>query len=135
MEPIGQNAMAPKILIVEDNVIIASGIKYNLVDVGYEVVAMVKTGKDAVKKANKLKPDLILMDIKLEGEMDGIQAAERIKKKHNIPIVYLTAYADDEIVLRANGTQPFGYLTKPFNIKELQTIIETSLYKNKTKEV
>ncbi|MFI5144732.1 MAG: response regulator, partial [Ignavibacteria bacterium] len=84
MEPIGQNAMAPKILIVEDNVIIASGIKYNLVDVGYEVVAMVKTGKDAVKKANKLKPDLILMDIKLEGEMDGIQAAEKIKKKHNI---------------------------------------------------
>lgn len=135
MEQADQNAVRPRILIVEDNIIIASGIKYNLVDVGYEVVAMVKSGKDAIRKANKFKPDLILMDIKLEGEMDGIQAAEKIKTKHNIPIVYLTAYADDEIVLRAHGTQPFGYLTKPFNIKELQTIIEKSLYKNKMREV
>ena len=128
MEQSEQLSSKPRILIVEDNIIIGSGIKYNLIDVGYEVVDMVKSGNDAIKRAKKLKPDLILMDIKLEGKIDGIQAALVITKKLKIPIVYLSAYADDdEIMKRALGTQPFGYLSKPFNIKELQNIIETSL--------
>ncbi len=90
------------IIIVEDERITAEDIKKALNSVGYEVPAIVPSGEEAIKAAEELKPDLVIMDIKLEGEMDGIQAAEQIRSKLGIPIIYLTAYSDEKTVQRAN---------------------------------
>jgi len=99
---------------------------------GYQVPALETTGHAAVKKAEELQPDLILMDIKLPGNMDGIEAADKIRSNLDIPVVYLTAYADEEILARAKITEPFGYILKPFGIKELHSNIEIALYKYRT---
>jgi PAS domain S-box-containing protein len=119
------------ILIVEDERIVALDIKKRVEDLGYTVPHMAATGVDAVHKAEEAPPDLILMDIKLKGDMDGIEAAERIRQKSQIPVVYLTAYADNSTLHRAKATEPFGYLTKPFQDRELQAAIEIALYKNR----
>ncbi len=119
------------ILIVEDENIIAIDIKITLQKLGYNVISIVNTGEKAIQSVNKEKPDLILMDISLGGKLDGIDAATRILKSHNLPVVYLTALTDEETLQRARVTEPFGYLLKPFDEKALHSTIEMALYKHK----
>lgn len=122
---------SPRILIVEDQSIVALDIQNRLKSLKYSVVGIASSGAGAIKKAEELKPDLILMDIMLKGDMDGINAANEIRKRIDIPIIYLTAYADNDTLQRAKITRPFGYLLKPFEEKELYTTIEMSLYRHK----
>jgi hypothetical protein len=116
-----------KILIVEDEAIIAEDIASKLKRMGYEVVNTVASGEEAIALAIETKPDLILMDIVLQGEIDGIEATQKIHDHLDIPVIYLTAYADQVTLERAKVTQPFGYLLKPFQAEELHTTIEISL--------
>jgi putative two-component system response regulator len=102
----------------------------SLIGFGYEVCAVATTGEDAIKKVEESIPDLILMDIKLAGEMDGIATAKEIRSRFDIPVIYLTAHASKEYLNRAKNTEPFGYLIKPIVHKELQTNIEMALYKH-----
>jgi PAS domain S-box-containing protein/putative nucleotidyltransferase with HDIG domain len=118
-----------KILLIEDETIVARDIKNMLIGLGYEVSEVLATGKEAVAMTEKLSPDLVLMDVMLQGEVDGIEAANRIYKNFEIPVVYITAYADENTLERAKLTEPFGYIVKPFNERELQTSIEIALYK------
>ncbi|WP_342305166.1 PAS domain S-box protein [Methanolobus sp. ZRKC5] len=120
-----------KILIVEDELITALDMKNRLEDFGYLVPFTVASGEEAIEKVEEICPDLVLMDVMLEGDMDGIQAAEQIHARFDIPVVYLTAYADDNTLQRAKITEPFGYILKPFEEKELFTSIEIALYKHK----
>jgi PAS domain S-box-containing protein len=120
----------PQILIVEDKAIIAKDIQATLEKAGYQVLGTASRGETAVRRAAKLQPDLILMDIRLKGKMDGIEASRRIREQHNIPIVFLTAHADEETLRRAVSTEPFGYVLKPFEPRELEVAIEVSLYKH-----
>lgn len=120
-----------KIMIVEDEVIVAEDIRDMVEDLDYDVTAIARSGEAALKKAEETKPDLILMDIVLKGEMDGVEAADQIRNRFDIPVVYLTAHAQDEIVERAKVTEPFGYLLKPFEERELHSVIEIALYKHK----
>ena len=119
------------ILIVEDDGIVALDIGSRLKNFGYSVSATVSSGKEAIKKVKENHPDLVLMDIVLQDEMDGIEAADKIRTQFNIPIVYLTAYADEKLLDRAKLTEPFGYIIKPFEDRELHNVIEIALYKHK----
>ncbi|MBF0519264.1 MAG: response regulator [Nitrospirae bacterium] len=120
-----------KILVVEDEAIIAKDIKKCLELIGYEITAAVATGQEALESLNHNKPDLVLMDIMLNGPQDGIETADAIKLRFDIPVIYLTAYADEQILERAKITEPFGYILKPFEETELRTTIEIALYKHK----
>lgn len=120
-----------RILIVEDEKIIGLDIKNTLERIGYEVINIVKSGEAAIDLTGELKPDLVLMDIMLSGGITGIDAAEDIRRKFNIPVIYLTGLTDEETFYRAKITQPFGYLPKPFDQKGLHTAIEMGLYKHK----
>ena len=120
-----------QVLIVEDESIVAENIRTRLLSLGYAVSAVVSSGQEAVQEAAETHPDLVLMDIKLEGDMDGVEAAEQIRARFDIPVVYLTAYANDDTLQRAKITEPFGYILKPFEVRELQTAIELALYKHK----
>ncbi len=131
--------MGAKILVVEDERITAEDIKNGLISLGYKVPAVVYSGEDAIKKAGEIHPDLVLMDIRLEGEMDGIDAAEQIRERLGIPVIYLTAYSDSSTVQRAKITEPsgyilkepFGFIHKSFEESELNTAIEITLYRHK----
>lgn len=116
-----------KILVAEDENIVALNIKKTLESIGYKVTAVVNNGEDAVKQVEKNKPDLILMDIMLKGLTDGIEAAEIISQKFNIPIVFLTALSDEKTIDRAAFTKPYGYLLKPFTTQEMHTAVENAL--------
>jgi len=118
------------ILIVEDESIIASVIAVALKKFEYEVIDILNSGEAAVAEALQKKPDLILMDIRLQGAVDGIAAVEQIQKQMDIPIIYLTAYADEPTLERAKKTKPYGYIPKPFQEIELKTTIEMALYKH-----
>jgi PAS domain S-box-containing protein len=118
-----------RILIVEDETIVAMDIERGLRACGYEVVGTVGTGEEAVRLADQFRPDIVLMDIRLRGEMDGIEAGRHIRSRYQLPIVFLTAYADDATVQRAKEADPFGYLLKPFEDQELHTAIEIALHK------
>jgi PAS domain S-box-containing protein/putative nucleotidyltransferase with HDIG domain len=120
-----------KILVVEDESIVARDIRNMLVGLGYDVTGVVAGAKAAVQKAQETVPDIVLMDVMLQGEITGVEAAEQIYTKFNIPVVYLTAYADSTTVQKAKKTEPFGYIIKPFEERELQTTIEIALYKYK----
>jgi len=120
-----------RILVVEDESIVSEDIKRNLENLGYNVPSVVSSGEAAIKKAEELSPDIVLMDIMLQGEMDGIKAAEQIRSRINIPVVYLTAYSDETILERAKITEPFGYIIKPFKKRELHINIEIALYRHK----
>jgi len=120
-----------RILVVEDERLVAKHIENMVCSLGYDVAAVEATGEDAVRTALEKSPDLILMDIMLRGEMDGITASEQIWDRAAIPVVYLTAYADESTLERAKVTEPFGYLLKPFEERELYTAIEMALYKHK----
>lgn len=123
--------MNETILIVEDEIIVAEDIKRSLQNLGFSITSIVSSGEEAIKIAKEKNPDLVLMDIVLKGKIDGIMAAEQIRTKFEIPVVFLTAYADDKTLKRAKVTEPFGYIIKPFKEKELQISIEFSLYKHK----
>ena len=119
-----------QILVVEDEGIIAKDIQNILKSLGYAVPAIASSGEGAIKKAAETFPDLVLMDIVLEGHMDGVEAAEQIRDRFDIPVVYLTAYADNKTLQRAKITEPYGYILKPFSERELHTTIEIALYKH-----
>lgn len=118
-----------RILIVEDDRIIAMEIKERLEEYNYEVVSIAHSGIAAIEMAAKFLPELIIMDIHLEGDMDGVEAALQIKSKSGIPVVYLTAYADDNTIERAKITEPYGYIVKPLDERELKSAVEIALYK------
>jgi len=120
-----------QILIVEDERIVATDVKMALQNLGYSVCGIVVSGKEAIIKTEETHPDLVLMDIILEGEIDGIEAAETLRARFNVPVVYFTAYADKKTIERAKKTEPFGYIVKPFDDRELLSIIEIALYKHK----
>ncbi len=120
-----------KIFIVEDEAIIAMELESSLQSLGYEVTSIVDMGEKAIEKAEKDKPDLILMDIRIKGEMDGIETAEIIRNKFGIPIIFSTAYLDQERIERAKITMPFGYVLKPIQERDLKVTIEMALYVSK----
>ena len=124
------HAEETQILIVEDEFLLAKSLGKNLQALGYGVPAVVPSGEEAVQKTGEMQPDLVLMDIKLQGEMDGVEAAEQIRTRFDIPVVYLTGYADEETLQRAKITEPFGYILKPFQARELHSTIEMALYKH-----
>lgn len=118
------------ILVVEDESIVAKDIQVCLKKLGYEVVGVESTGEEAVKRAEELKPDLVMMDIMLKGEMSGIEAADLIRKARHIPVIFLTAYTDRNTVDKAKETEPYGYIIKPFKEIDIQTAIEIAMYKH-----
>ena len=118
------------IMLVEDEIIVAADVKNRLENMGYDVLGIFDTGEEAIQKAGELKPDMVLMDIVLKGEMDGIDAAQKIREQFDIPLIYLTAYSDKKTLERAKVTEPFGYVLKPFEDREIQSAIEMALYKH-----
>jgi signal transduction histidine kinase len=121
-----------KILVVEDENIVAKDIASSLKRLGYAVSAVASSGEEAVERTVDTHPDLVLMDIVLRGKMDGVQTAQHIHDHFNIPVIYLTAYTDEKTLQRAKMTEPFGYIIKPFEERELHSTIEMALYKSKT---
>ena len=123
------------ILIVEDEVLVARDIKARLTRMGYDVVGIASRGREAVSKALDLLPDLILMDINLQDDMDGVDAAVKIRSHFNVPIIFCTAYSNEETLERAKISDPYGYVLKPFDNRELEINIEIALYKHKAEKV
>jgi two-component system, LytTR family, response regulator len=124
------------VLVVEDESIVSKDIQHSLKKLGYNVVGAASTGERAFELASSEKPDIILMDIMLKGEMNGIDTAQKVKEDLQIPVIYLTAYADESTLEKAKVTEPYGYIIKPFKEVDLHTSIEMALYKfSKEKEV
>jgi len=123
-----------RVMIVEDEPMVAEAIEINLESFGYEVVAKAAAAEEAIDLAQSKKPDVILMDIMLSGDMDGIVAAQKIQDAQGIPIVFLTAYDDEQTLSRASITEPFGYILKPFSPRELNAIIAMALYKSRSEK-
>ncbi len=119
------------VLVVEDESIVSKDIQQSLKKLGYNVVGAASTGEQAVKLAIETTPDIILMDIMLKGEMTGIEAATQVRAETNIPVIFLTAYADESTLSKAKVTQPYGYIIKPFKEIDIHTSIEMALYKHK----
>jgi PAS domain S-box-containing protein len=124
--------MAERILIAEDDGIIAARLQSILTKMGYAVPAVVASGEEAVRQAAAVRPELVLMDIRLGGDLDGIEAGEQIGDQLGIPLIYLTAYMDEALLQRAKRTEPYGYLVKPIQDRELRATIEVALYKHRT---
>lgn len=118
-----------RMLVVEDERIVSMDLQRRLKAMGYEIAGSAVSGEEAIEKAEALRPDMVLMDIMLDGELDGTQAAEIIRARFSIPVIYLTAYADSATLERAKITEPFGYILKPFEERELHGHIEIALYK------
>ena len=118
------------VLVVEDESIVSKDIQHSLKKLGYNIVGASATGEKAIELASSERPDVVLMDIMLKGEMNGIEAADRIKKDLSIPIIFLTAYADELTLSKAKVTQPYGYILKPFKEIDLHTTIEMAIYKH-----
>lgn len=118
------------VLVVEDESIVAKDIQNSLKKLGYSVPSVENSGEDAIDAAGEHRPDLILMDIMLKGEISGIEAAEQIKNRYQIPVIILTAYADESTLSKAKVTEPYGYIIKPFKEIDLHTSIEMALYKH-----
>ncbi|PWR75484.1 response regulator [Methanospirillum stamsii] len=119
-----------KVLVVEDEFVTGLEIRARLEDLGYDVPDILDNGEDAVKKVGELHPDIMIMDITLKGEMTGIEAADIIRKKYYIPVIYLTAHSDEATVQKAIHSEPFGYLIKPLEERALHTTIRMALYKH-----
>jgi DNA-binding response OmpR family regulator len=120
-----------KILIVEDEGIVVLHIKKSLEKLGYVVAGIASTGEDAIMKTMESRPDLVLMDVVLKGPVDGVDAAEKIRALFGVPVIYLTAHADEATVQRAKVTEPFWYIVKPFRTRDLYISIEFALYRAK----
>jgi len=121
----------PSIFIVEDEAIVASDLEETLISLGYSPAGIAKTGEIALEKIRDIRPDLILMDIHLAGEMDGVDTAGKVHVLYDIPVIYLTAYADKILLERAKVTEPYGYVVKPYDERELHSVIEMALYKHR----
>lgn len=121
---------AANILIVEDEPVVAKDIQLSLQRLGYQVPATATSGEEAIRKARESQPDLILMDIVLKGKMDGVETARQIQRTRDVPVIYLTAYADDHTLERAKVTSPAGYMLKPYQPNELRTTIELALHRS-----
>ncbi len=117
-----------KILIVEDEMVIAANISLQLNSLGYEVTGIVPRGEDALLQIQENTPDIILLDINLKGNLDGIETAQAMQKTHNIPVIYLTANVDDAHFNRAKATHPYGFIAKPFKKLDLQRAIELTIH-------
>lgn len=122
------------IMIVEDETLVALSLQKKLERLKYGIPQIVHTGEEAVREAEKTHPDLIMMDIKLAGKMDGIAAAELIRQHRRIPVVFMTAYSDEETLQRAKMSGPFGYILKPYDERDIRTTIEIALYKNEMEQ-
>ena len=122
--------MADRILIVEDERITAEDLEEVLKDLGYEVSAVVSSGEEAIREAERNRPDLVLMDIRIRGKMDGTEAARLLRERFDVPVVYLTAHADRDTLDRAKQSRPLGYIVKPFHEAELHASVEMALYKH-----
>jgi PAS domain S-box-containing protein len=120
------------ILVVEDETIVARDIQCSLQRLGYHVPSTATSGEEAIRKAGELKPDLVIMDIVLKGRMDGVETAQRLQHQFDVPIVYLTAYADHQTLDRVKTTTPAGYMLKPFQPTELRTTIELALHRSRS---
>jgi len=118
-----------KIMIVEDEAVIALRLQQSLISMGFDVVGVAYSGEEAVETARDLRPDLILTDIMIPGKLDGIQVAEIVKSELDISVIFLTASSEDKILERAKQTEPYGYIVKPFQNRELKSTIEFALYK------
>lgn len=119
------------VLVVEDEAIVSKDIQYSLNRLGYNVIGAVKTGESSLEIVAEKVPDIVLMDIMLKGQLNGIQTAEIIKSDFHIPVIFLTAYADESTLLKAKISEPYSYLIKPFKEVDLRTAIEIALYKHK----
>jgi PAS domain S-box-containing protein len=127
----GEVTVDIRVLIAEDEVIVANHMARMLEGLGYRTVGIAPTGEECVRRALELSPDVILMDIMLSGSMDGVRAAEKILEQVDIPILYVTAYTDEATLARAKVTEPFGYITKPFGEQDLRAAIAMALYKHR----
>jgi len=121
-----------KVLIVEDEVIVAKDIGDTLLSLGYSITGTAASGEEAVELTESTAPDIVLMDIMLEGELDGTEASEIIRLRFNIPVIFLTAYSNEKTLQRAKTTNPYGYILKPFQETDLYTTIEIAIYKHRT---
>ncbi|MCB1647443.1 MAG: response regulator, partial [Pseudomonadales bacterium] len=119
------------LLVVEDEVLVARDIKSRLTRMGYHVVDTASRGAEAVEKALALRPDLILMDINLRDDMDGVEAALKIRSEYDVPVIFCTAYSNEDTLERAKVSDPYGYVLKPFDNRELEINIEIALYKHR----
>jgi CheY-like chemotaxis protein/DNA-binding PadR family transcriptional regulator len=118
-----------KILVVDDEAIITMQLEERLSAMGYTVAGMAASGEEAVDKARRIPPDLVLMDIVMPGKMNGIEAAKIITEEMDIPVVFVTSYADDKIIEKAKSVRPYGYIVKPFNELEIKAAIEVALFR------
>ncbi len=123
-----------KILVVDDEAIITMQLEERLSAMGYDIAGMSASGEDAVNKARRIRPDLVLMDIVMPGRMNGIEAAEIITNELDIPVVFVTSYADDAIIQKAKSVRPYGYIVKPFNELEIKAAIEVALFRKATEK-
>ena len=124
----------PRILIVEDDPIVAAVLIERLKEMGYQSVGQAASGDQAIALAAELRPALVLMDIQIEGEMDGIAAAREIRQRFHIPSIFLSAYSEEDTIKRAKLAEPFGYILKPFEGRELRATIEMALFKHQSEE-
>src|SRR5262245_20305408 len=124
------SAAAASILVVEDEAIVARDIRNTLADLGYRVLDAAASCEEAVRRSADRCPDLVLMDIRIQGQRDGIETAELLRRRFRVPVVFLTAYADDLTLERAKRAQPYGYLIKPIKANELRSAVEVALYKH-----
>ncbi|HLP55253.1 MAG TPA: response regulator [Fluviicola sp.] len=122
------------VLVVEDEFIVSKDIQSSLKKLGYNVVGAAPSGEKALELLAEEQPDIVLMDIMLKGEMNGIQTAEIVRVEYAIPVIYLTAYADEATLAKAKVTEPYGYILKPFKEIDLHTSIEMALYKHKKEQ-
>ena len=124
----------PTVLVVEDEFIVAEDIRQRLIRTGYSVLAITPTGAEALRWVEGTRPDLVLMDIMLKGDMDGVQTAEQIRKKYDVPVIYLTASSDNATLQRAKKTEAYGYIIKPFDTQSLNATIEVALFKHQAEK-
>jgi len=129
MRTSGPMANGARILVVEDEAIIAMDIQHILLKLGFSDLEIVDTGEESIKKVATERPHLVLMDIKLKGNLDGIEAAKHIFFEYNVPVVYLTAFGDENTLKRANGSARYGFIMKPFEESELQSAVVNALHK------
>ena len=129
------NMNSEKVFIVEDEVIVAESLNDQLQSLGYTVIGQATSGEEALQKIKKNVPDLVLMDIMLKGVMDGVETAKEVRDLHGIPVVFLSAYSDSETLQRAKLIEPFGYLIKPYKVRELFTTLEITFYKHRMEKL
>lgn len=130
MKDLADTTGAKRILICEDEILLSNDMAWTLKNMGYSVAGQVRFGEACLGAAQELQPDLIIMDVRLEGEIDGIEAVELIRATMDIPVVYITGYSEKDLLERAKKTEPYGYLGKPVGLSELRSTIETALYKH-----